>query len=119
MEGHATDPPTTTTIRGRTFMGITDRLRDLTKKAEDTASEHKEQIQEAVQKVQSTADQRTGGRYSEQIQKVGAKAQTLVDRLEDPAKPHEEAKPGEEAEPHEEAKGGEEAKPDQGAPPAG
>jgi hypothetical protein len=40
-------------------MGIVDRLRNLTGKAEDTAVEHKDQIRQAVQKAEATADQRT------------------------------------------------------------
>lgn len=68
-------------------MGLADRFKDLTKKAEETAAEHKEQIRGAVQKAGAVADQRTGGRYSERIQKAGAKVDTLVDRLDEPAKP--------------------------------
>ena len=48
-------------------MGITDRLKGLRKKAEDTAAEHKEQIDEAVEKAEAAADQRTEGRYHDQI----------------------------------------------------
>lgn len=66
-------------------MGIADRLKHAAKKAEDTAAEHKEQIREAVQKAETVADQRTGGKYSEQIHKAGAKAGSVVDRLKDPA----------------------------------
>jgi hypothetical protein len=53
-------------------MGITDRLKDLRKKAEDAAAEHKEQIQQGVEKAEAAADQRTGGKYHEQIAKGGA-----------------------------------------------
>jgi DNA-binding protein H-NS len=62
-------------------MGLTDRLKGLTKKAEETAVEHKDQIHQAVEKAEVTADQRTGGKYHEQIQKAGAKADSLVDGL--------------------------------------
>jgi ElaB/YqjD/DUF883 family membrane-anchored ribosome-binding protein len=62
-------------------MGIVDRLRNLTSKAEDTTVEHKDQIHQAVQKAEATADQRTEGRYHEQIQKAGAKADAFVDNL--------------------------------------
>ncbi len=62
-------------------MGLADRLKAVTKKAEDTAAEHKEQIQQAVQKVGATADERTGGKYHEQIEKAGAKADAFVDGL--------------------------------------
>jgi DNA-binding protein H-NS len=62
-------------------MGFADRLKGLTKKAQDTTVEHKDQIRQAVQKAEATADQRTGGKYHEQIQKAGAKADSLVDGL--------------------------------------
>jgi MT0933-like antitoxin protein len=35
-----------------------------------------------VEKAEATADQRTGGKYHEQIQKAGAKADSLVDGLQ-------------------------------------
>jgi ElaB/YqjD/DUF883 family membrane-anchored ribosome-binding protein len=63
------------------MMGFADRLKGLTKKAEDTAVEHKDQIHQAVQKAEATADQRTGGKYHEQIQKASAKADSFVDGL--------------------------------------
>jgi DNA-binding protein H-NS len=62
-------------------MGLADRLKDLTKKAEETAVEHKDQIQQAVQKAEVAADQRTGGRYHDQIRKAGAQADGLIERL--------------------------------------
>ncbi|HEV2924767.1 MAG TPA: antitoxin [Solirubrobacteraceae bacterium] len=68
-------------------MGIADRLKGLTSKAEDAAAEHKDQIHEAVEKAQVAADERTGGKYHDQIQKAAAKADTLVDGLKDPQKP--------------------------------
>jgi len=65
-------------------MGITDRLKDAAKKAEDAAAEHKDQIRDAVHKAQDAADQRTGGRYSEKIQTAAAKADGVVDRIKEP-----------------------------------
>jgi ElaB/YqjD/DUF883 family membrane-anchored ribosome-binding protein len=62
-------------------MGIADRLKHLTKKAEDAAAEHKDQIHDAVQKAEAAADQRTGGKYHDQIQEAGAKADAFVDNL--------------------------------------
>jgi MT0933-like antitoxin protein len=62
-------------------MGLTDRLKDLKTKATDAAAEHSEKINDVVEKAASTADQRTGGKYHEQIQKAGAKAGNLVDGL--------------------------------------
>lgn len=62
-------------------MGLTDRLKDLKGKAEDAVSERSEQIHGAVEKAAEVADQRTGGKYSERIQKAGAKADSLVESL--------------------------------------
>jgi ElaB/YqjD/DUF883 family membrane-anchored ribosome-binding protein len=64
-------------------MGLTDRLKDLKTKATDAAVEHNEKIHEAVEKAATTADQRTGGKYREQIQKAGAKADGFVDSLKE------------------------------------
>ena len=68
-------------------MGLTDRLKDVAKKAEDAAAERKVQIRDAVHKAGTVADERTGGKYSEQIQKAGAKADSVVDRIKDPEDP--------------------------------
>jgi ElaB/YqjD/DUF883 family membrane-anchored ribosome-binding protein len=81
-------------------MGLADRLKGLTKKAEDAAVEHKDQIHQAVEKAEVTADERTGGRYHEQIQKAGAKADSFVDGLGDAEKkPAAEGTAGEESMP--------------------
>ena len=77
-------------------MGIVDRLRNLTSKAEDTAVEHKDQIHEAMQKAETAADQRTEGRYHEQIQKAGAKADAFVDSLGETGEPSAPDAPGDE-----------------------
>jgi hypothetical protein len=75
-------------------MGLTDRLKDVAKKAEDAAAERKDQIREAVHKAGTVADEKTGGKYSEQIQKAGAKADSVVDRIKDPeAAPEGDAPP--------------------------
>ncbi len=62
-------------------MGIADKLKDLKTKAADATAEHSDKIHEAVEKVAATADERTGGKYRERIQKAGAKAGSLVDGL--------------------------------------
>jgi hypothetical protein len=66
----------------RGAMGLTDRFKDLKAKAEEAVVEHSDQIHGAVEKATAAADQRTGGKYSERIQKVGAKADGLVQSLE-------------------------------------
>ena len=72
-------------------MGFEDKLKDLTKKAQDAAAEHKDQLLDAVVKAQQTADQQTGGKYHEKIAKVGAKAQAYVENL----KPADDGQDGE------------------------
>jgi DNA-binding protein H-NS len=62
-------------------VGITDRLKDLRRKAEDTAAEHKDEIKTAVAKAEATADQRTEGKYHDQIAKAGAKVDEYVEKL--------------------------------------
>jgi MT0933-like antitoxin protein len=62
-------------------MGIADRLNELKSKAVDATVEHSDKIQEAVEKVASTADQRTGGKYHERLEQAGAKAGSLLDSL--------------------------------------
>jgi hypothetical protein len=62
-------------------MGIADRLKDLKTKAAEATAEHSDKLHEAVEKVASTADARTGGKYHERIQNAGAKAGSLVDGL--------------------------------------
>jgi hypothetical protein len=64
-------------------MGLSDKLKDLRSKAEDAVVERKDQIQQTVQKVGEAADQRTGGKYHEKIQKAGEKATGFVEGLEE------------------------------------
>lgn len=64
-------------------MGLTDKLKDLRSKAEEAVVERSDQIHNAVEKAATVADERTGGKYSERIQKAGAKADGLLDSLKD------------------------------------
>jgi ABC-type transporter Mla subunit MlaD len=64
-----------------TAVGLADRLNELKTKAQDTVAEHSDQLHDAVGKAAAAADQHTGGRYSERIQKAGTKAGELVDSL--------------------------------------
>jgi len=75
-------------------MGLSDRLKDLRSKAEEAVVEHKDQIQETVAKVGEAADQRTGGRYHEQIQKAGEKAAGFVEGIAEDGAPEGEPPPG-------------------------
>lgn len=67
-------------------MALTDRFKDIKSKAEDAVLERKDQIQQAVQKAGEVADQRTGGKYHDKIEKVGGKALGYVESLEDSPK---------------------------------
>jgi hypothetical protein len=62
-------------------MGLSDRLKDLKDKAVDATAEHSDKIHEVVDKVATTADERTGGKYHERIHSAGAKAGSLVDGI--------------------------------------
>ena len=59
-------------------MGLTDRLKDLKTQAEGAVVQHSDKIHDAVEKVATTADKTTGGKYTDKIQKAGTKADTLV-----------------------------------------
>jgi ElaB/YqjD/DUF883 family membrane-anchored ribosome-binding protein len=79
-------------------MGLADRLTQLTRRAKDTAAEHKDQAEQTLQKAAAAADQRTGGKYHEQIAKAEAKAEGYVENLE-PSEPSPPQRPAD-TEPH-------------------
>ncbi len=64
-------------------MALSDRFKDIRSKAEDAVLERKDQIEQAVQKAGDLADQRTGGKYHDKIEKAGGKALGYVDSLGD------------------------------------
>lgn len=63
-------------------MALTDRFKDFKSKAEEAVVERKDQIQGAVQKAGEVADQRTGGKYHDKIEKAGGKALGYVESLD-------------------------------------
>jgi len=65
-------------------MGLADKLKKLTTQATDAAAEHKEQIEQAVEKAASVAEQRTGGKYHDKIAKAEQKAHDYVEHLDSP-----------------------------------
>ncbi len=65
-------------------MGFADKLKDLGDKAKDAAAERKDQINQAVQTAGEVADQRTGGKYRNQISKATQKAEAAVERMTAP-----------------------------------
>jgi MT0933-like antitoxin protein len=62
-------------------MGFGDKFKDLAKQAQGAVAERKEQIAGAVDRASVVADQKTGGKYSEQIAKAGQKATGVVEKL--------------------------------------
>ena len=80
-------------------MGLSDRLKGLTKKAEAKAAEHQDELRQAVQKAETSADQRTGGKYHDQIATAGAKAEAYVENLKpEESTPNVEGQPAKPAE---------------------
>lgn len=65
-------------------MGLADRLKDLRKTAQQTAVEHEDEIKQALQKAEATVDERTGGKYHDQMQKATAKADAVIEGLKQP-----------------------------------
>lgn len=63
-------------------MAILDKLKELTKKGQQQAADHKDDLQKAVDKAQEVADKRTGGKYHDKIEKAGAKADRYIDKLQ-------------------------------------
>jgi hypothetical protein len=85
-------------------MGFADKFTQLTKRAKDTAVEHKDQVEQAVEKAAAAADRQTGGKYHDQLAKAEAKADAyLEDQAERsstttppaPSRPHPENEPRE------------------------
>jgi hypothetical protein len=62
-------------------MGLSDKLKQITEKAKESAVEHREQISGAVETVGVVADKRTRGRYSDKIAKAASKTEAAVDRF--------------------------------------
>ena len=65
-------------------MGISDKLGDLARKAQELARDHPEQTEQALDKAEHIVDQKTGGKYSEQLDKV---AEQLKERLGEQGRP--------------------------------
>ena len=64
-------------------MGFLDRAKDLADKAQDLAGEHSDKVKDGLEKAEDLADKATGGKYSDQIDKVGDKAADYVEGLDD------------------------------------
>jgi hypothetical protein len=64
-------------------MGLGDKFKTLAKQAQDSAAEHKDQLQGAVEAVTVAADRKTKGRHTDKIARMGQKASDALDRLGD------------------------------------
>jgi translation elongation factor EF-Ts len=62
-------------------MGFGDKFKELAKQAQDAVAEHKDQITEAVDRASVMADERTQGKYTDKIAKVGQKTGEAVEKL--------------------------------------
>jgi hypothetical protein len=62
-------------------MGLSDKLKQFTEKAKESAAEHREQISGAVETASTIADKRTRGRYSDKIAKAASKTEAAVNRV--------------------------------------
>jgi MT0933-like antitoxin protein len=62
-------------------MALADRLKSLFKQGEGAVAANKDKAHQAVDKVAAEADQRTHGKYSDQIQKAEQKANETVDNM--------------------------------------
>ncbi|MFF7979797.1 antitoxin [Streptomyces sp. NPDC007901] len=67
-----------------------DELKNLADKAKDLAEEHGDVIETGLEKAGELADERTDGKYTEQIDTGVTKAQQLVERLGRQAEPPKE-----------------------------
>lgn len=56
---------------------------DFVDKAKDLAAENKDAVKEGIDKAGDFADEKTGGEYSDQIEKGEETAKDFVDGLED------------------------------------
>jgi hypothetical protein len=75
-------------------MGLSDKLKQFTEKAKESAAEHREQISGAVETAGAIADKRTRGRYSDKIAKAASKTEAAVDRLAGPPSAEAQDAPG-------------------------
>jgi hypothetical protein len=62
-------------------MGLSDKLKQVGDKAKEAASQHHDQISQAVETAGAMADKRTRGKYTNKIAKATSKTEGMVDRL--------------------------------------
>lgn len=59
-------------------MGIMDSVKGLVNKGQELASEHSDKVQNVIDKAAGIADDKTGGKYSEKIDKAAEAAKKVV-----------------------------------------
>jgi hypothetical protein len=64
-------------------MGFMDSLKGMFSKGTEMAAEHEDKIQDGIDKVADMADDKTGGKYSDQIDSGAEKAKEVVEGLDD------------------------------------
>jgi MT0933-like antitoxin protein len=62
-------------------MGLGDKFKNLAKQAQGAVAEHKDQIQDAVDRVSVAANEKTKGKYADKIVKMNEKAGAAVDKM--------------------------------------
>ena len=52
-------------------MGLGDKIGELAQKAQEMAGKHPDKVEQGIEKAEGYADERTGGKHSDLIDKVG------------------------------------------------
>lgn len=78
MTADAYTPPPTAALEGAN-MGIG----DFVDKAKDLAAEHEDKVTDGIDKVADMVDDKTDGKYSDQIDQGAEKAKDFVEGLDD------------------------------------
>ncbi len=60
------------------IMGFMDSVKGLVDKGQELAAEHSDKVQEVIDKAADLADEKTGGKYSEHIDKAAEAAKKVV-----------------------------------------
>ncbi len=63
-------------------MGFMDSAKSLFAKGKDAVGEHADKIEDGIEKVADTIDDKTGGKYSDQIDTAAEKAQDFIEGLD-------------------------------------
>ena len=62
-------------------MGFLDDAKKLAEQAQDLAADHKDEVKQALDKVEEAAGGLAGGRYKDQVASAADKAEGFVDGL--------------------------------------